>query len=193
MDPITLGILGVVGLSIFMGGLFTVKQQQAVVIQRFGKFQRIADAGLQFKIPYIDRVAGRLSLKIQQLDVKVETKTKDDVFVHLKVSVQFMVLKEKVFDAFYELDNPHAQITSYVFDTVRAEVPKLKLDEVFEKKDDVAIAIRHELEEAMANYGYGIVKALVTDIDPDGQVKISMNRINAAEREKSSCPIRSGS
>jgi regulator of protease activity HflC (stomatin/prohibitin superfamily) len=129
-------------------------------------------------------VVGRVSLKIQQLDVNVETKTKDNVFVHLRVSVQYHVLKDKVFDAFYKLDNPHAQITSYVFDTVRAEVPKLKLDEVFEKKDDVAIAIKYELEEAMDNYGYGIVKALVTDIDPDAQVKTSMNRINAAEREK---------
>lgn len=170
--------------AIAMGGWYIVKQQTAVVIQRLGKFQSVSLAGFHFKIPVLDKVAGRISLKIQQLDVNVETKTLDNVFVHLKVSVQFHVLKDKVFDAFYRLDNSAAQITSYVFDTVRAEVPKMKLDEVFERKDDIAIAIKHELEEAMNNYGYGIVKALVTDIDPDSQVKIAMNRINAAEREK---------
>ena len=123
-------------------------------------------------------------MKIQQLDVLVETKTKDDVFVRLKISVQFQVLKEKVYDAFYKLESPHDQITSYVFDVVRAEVPKMKLDDVFERKDDVAIAVKTELNEAMINYGYDIIKTLVTDIDPDVQVKAAMNRINAAEREK---------
>jgi len=118
------------------------------------------------------------------LDVMVETKTKDDVFVKLKVSVQYNILKDKVFDAFYKLELPEEQITSYVFDTIRAEVPKMKLDEVFERKDDIAIATRRELEEAMKEYGYGIVKALVTDIDPDAEVKKAMNRINASEREK---------
>ena len=114
----------------------------------------------------------------------METKTFDDVFVRLKVSVQFLVLKDAVYDAFYRLENPHDQITSYVFDVVRAEVPKMKLDDVFVKKDDVANAIKNELQEAMNNYGYEIVRALVTDIDPDAQVKEAMNRINAAEREK---------
>jgi len=116
-----------------------------------------------------------LSLKIQQLDVIVETKTLDDVFVKIKVSVQYKVIKDKVYDAFYKLDYPHDQITSYVFDVVRAEVPKMKLDDVFVKKDDVAIAVK---------YGYDIIKTLVTDIDPDSQVKEAMNRINASEREK---------
>lgn len=123
-------------------------------------------------------------MKIQQLDVVVETKTKDDVFVKLKVSVQFQVIKTKVYDAFYKLDYPHDQITSYVFDVVRAEVPKMKLDSVFERKDDVAVAVKAELNDAMTEYGYDIVKTLVTDIDPDAQVKEAMNRINAAEREK---------
>ena len=125
-----------------------------------------------------------MSLKILQLDVIVETKTKDDVFVKLKVSVQYKVLTEKVYDAFYKLDYPQDQITSYVFDVVRAEVPKMKLDDVFEKKDDIANAVKRELNDAMINYGYDIIKALVTDIDPDAQVKEAMNRINAAEREK---------
>lgn len=165
-------------------GLFTVKQQTAYIIERFGKFHSIRQAGLQFKIPFLDKVSGRLNLKIQQLDVLVETKTKDNVFVKLKVSVQFLVLKDKIYEAFYKLENPHDQITSYVFDTIRAEVPKMKLDDVFERKDDIAIAIRRELEEAMHDYGYGIIKALVTDIDPDIAVKNAMNRINAAEREK---------
>tara|TARA_Y100000766_G_C18911112_1_gene608415 strand:+ start:1970 stop:2896 length:927 start_codon:yes stop_codon:yes gene_type:complete len=163
---------------------FIVKQQSAAVIERFGKFVSVRQSGLQLKIPIIDNVAGRLSLRIQQLDVVVETKTKDDVFVKLKVSVQFKVIKEKVYDAFYKLDNPADQITSFIFDVVRAEVPKLILDDVFLKKDDVAIAVKSELQEAMTEYGFQIIKTLVTDIDPDAQVKESMNRINASEREK---------
>lgn len=165
-------------------GWFIVKQQTAAVIQRLGRFQRIAFAGFHVKIPFVDQVAGRVNLKIQQLDVQVETKTHDNVFVHLKVSVQYQVLKDKVYDAFYKLESPNAQITSYVFDVVRAEVPKMKLDEVFERKDDIAVAIKQELAGAMDDYGYGIVKALVTDIDPDLEVKKSMNQINAAERKK---------
>lgn len=171
-------------LFIFFLSLFTVKQQTAAIVERLGRFHSIRQAGLQFKIPFIDRIAGRISLKIQQLDVAVETKTKDDVFVKLKVSVQYYVLREATYDAFYKLDNPFDQITSYVFDTVRAEVPKMKLDDVFVRKDDIAIAILRELDEAMREYGYGIVKALVTDIDPDHEVKQAMNRINAAERAK---------
>lgn len=171
-------------LFIFMSGVFTVKQTTAAVIERFGKFYGVRRPGLQFKIPILDRIVGRVSLKIQQLDVIVETKTRDNVFVKLKVSVQFQILPDAVYDAFYKLENPYEQITAYVFDTVRAEVPKLKLDDVFERKDDIAVAIRRELEDAMNTYGYGIVKALVTDIDPDHAVKHAMNRINAAEREK---------
>ncbi|MEZ4778091.1 MAG: SPFH domain-containing protein [Flavobacteriaceae bacterium] len=164
--------------------VFTVKQQTAAIIERLGKFQSIRNSGLQFKIPIIDRIVGRINLKIQQLDVLVETKTKDDVFVRLKISVQFQVIKDKVYEAFYKLESPHDQITSYVFDVVRAEVPKMKLDDVFERKDDIAIAVKRELNEAMLDYGYDIIKTLVTDIDPDVQVKAAMNRINAAEREK---------
>ena len=163
---------------------FVVKQQTSALIERFGKYTSTRQSGLQIKIPFIDRIAGRLSLKIQQLDVVIETKTKDDVFVKLKVSVQYKVIKDKVYDAFYKLDYPQDQITSYVFDVVRAEVPKMKLDDVFERKDDIAIAVKSELNEAMLNYGYDIIKTLVTDIDPDLQVKEAMNRINASEREK---------
>jgi len=177
-------IFFLLGLLLLFFTFFIVKQQSAAVIERFGKFVSIRQSGLQIKVPIIDSVAGRLSLRIQQLDVVVETKTKDDVFVKLKVSVQFKVIKEKVYDAFYKLDNPADQITSFIFDVVRAEVPKLILDDVFIKKDDVAIAVKSEIQEAMTEYGFQIIKTLVTDIDPDAQVKESMNRINASEREK---------
>ena len=172
------------GLIILFASFFVVKQQTAVVIERFGRFQSIRNSGLQMKIPLVDRIAGRLSLKIQQLDVLVETKTLDDVFVKIKVSVQYLVIRDKVYDAFYKLEYPHDQITSFVFDVVRAEVPKMKLDDVFVKKDDIAIAVKRELQEYMSEYGYDIIKTLVTDIDPDSQVKAAMNRINASEREK---------
>lgn len=177
-------IIVVLGLFVLFSSFFTVKQQTAIIVERFGKFLSIRQSGLQLKIPLIDRIAGRVNLKIQQLDVIIETKTKDNVFVKLKVSVQFMVVKDTVYDAFYKLEYPHDQITSYVFDVVRAEVPKLILDDVFERKDDIAIAVKRELNEAMTTYGYNIINTLVTDIDPDIQVKNAMNRINAADREK---------
>ncbi|MGB6153466.1 MAG: SPFH domain-containing protein [Pricia sp.] len=173
-----------IAVVIIFSSFFIVKQQTAVAIERFGKFQSIRGSGLHMKIPIVDKIAGRLSLKIQQLDVIVETKTLDDVFVKLKISVQYVVLKDKVYEAFYKLEYPHEQITSYVFDVVRAEVPKMKLDDVFVKKDDIAIAVKTELQEAMFDYGFDIIKTLVTDIDPDAQVKEAMNRINASEREK---------
>jgi regulator of protease activity HflC (stomatin/prohibitin superfamily) len=172
------------GALILFAAFFVVKQQTAAIVERFGKFQSIRHSGLQLKIPLIDRISGRLSLKIQQLDVIVETKTLDDVFVRLKISVQYKVIRDKVYEAFYKLDYPHDQITSYVFDVVRAEVPKMKLDDVFVKKDDIAIAVKTELNDAMMVFGYDIIKTLVTDIDPDAQVKEAMNRINASEREK---------
>lgn len=177
--PIILALIFIAFLS-----AFTVKQQTSAIVERFGKFHGVRTSGLQFKIPLIDRISGRINLKIQQLDVIVETKTKDDVFVHLKISIQFQVLQDKVYDAFYKLESPREQITSYIFDLVRAEVPKMILDDVFEKKDDIAHAIKTELKDAMSEYGYDIIKALVTDIDPDASVKEAMNRINAAEREK---------
>lgn len=167
-----------------LSGVFIVKQQTAVLIETFGKFTSVRQSGIQFKIPFVQRIAARIGLKIQQLDVIIETKTLDDVFVKLKVSVQYIVIREKVYDAYYKLEYPHEQITSYVFDVVRAEVPKMKLDDVFVKKDDIAIAVKSELQEAMLDYGFDIIKTLVTDIDPDPQVKEAMNRINASERQK---------
>lgn len=184
LNLVLLSILGVFVLLLIFSGIFIVKQQTSAVVERFGKFTSIRSSGLQLKIPLIDQVAGRINLKVQQLDVLVETKTKDNVFVKLKISVQFQVRSDNVYDAFYKLESPHDQITAYVFDVVRAEVPKMKLDDVFERKDDIAIAVNRELNEAMQSYGYDIIKTLVTDIDPDVQVKAAMNRINAAEREK---------
>ena len=176
-------VIGFIFFALY-GVIFIVKQQTAAVIETFGRFSNIRQSGFQLKVPVVQRIAGRMSLKIQQLDVIIETKTLDDVFVKLKVSVQFKVIKDKVYEAFYKLDYPHDQITSYVFDVVRAEVPKMKLDDVFVKKDDIAIAVKSELNDAMMEYGYDIIKTLVTDIDPDAQVKAAMNRINAADREK---------
>ncbi|WP_341658640.1 SPFH domain-containing protein [Blattabacterium cuenoti] len=178
------GILVLLILSIFSSFIFIVNQETAAILERMGKFHSIRSAGLNFKIPIMDNIIGKLTLKIQQLDVLVDTKTKDNVFVKVKISVQFKVIKDKVYEAFYKLDNSHAQITSYIFDVVRAEVPKMRLDDVFERKDHIALAVKGELEGSMLNYGYSIIKALVTDLDPDEQVKLAMNRINTAEREK---------
>ena len=171
-------------IATILSGVFIVKQQTAVLIETFGKFTSVRQSGIQFKVPFVQRIAARIGLKIQQLDVIIETKTLDDVFVKLKVSVQYVVIKEKVYEAYYQLEYRHEQITSYVFDVVRAEVPKMKLDDVFVKKDDIAIAVKSELQQAMLDYGFDIIKTLVTDIDPDAQVKEAMNRINASERQK---------
>ncbi|MBK9344029.1 MAG: SPFH domain-containing protein [Dehalococcoidia bacterium] len=179
---IVLVVFAVLALVVLLSGLFTVEQQTAAVVERFGKFRRVAGPGLNLKVPFIERVAGRINLRVQQLDVTVETKTKDNVFVHISVAVQYMVLGEKIYDAFYRLDQPTVQITAYVFDVVRARVPKMELDDVFERKDEVAIAVKEELSGEMDTFGYIIVQALVTDIDPDKKVKESMNEINAAKR-----------
>lgn len=184
-------ILVFLALVTLFASFFTVKQQTAAIIERLGKFHSVRHAGLHLKIPFLDIVAKRINLRIQQLDVIVDTKTLDNVFLKIKVSVQYQVLKDQVADAFYKLEFPEAQITSYVFDVVRAEVPKMRLDDVFVRKDDVAIAVKSELQEAMQSYGYDIIKALVTDIDPDEQVKHAMNRINAAEREKTAAEYES--
>lgn len=175
-------LLLIVLIAILLSGLFTVRQQTVAIVERFGKFKKASSAGLNFKVPLIDRIAGRLNLRVQQLDVRVETKTKDNVFVFVVVSVQYYVLPTKTVDAFYRLQDPQGQITSFVFDTVRARVPGISLDNVFETKDDIAQAVKVELEQIMDDFGYGIVKTLVTDIDPDAKVKASMNEINAAQR-----------
>ena len=161
---------------------FTVKQQTAAIVTRFGKFTRIANPGLNILLPFIERVAGHVNLRVRQLDVEVETKTEDNVFVKVLVSVQYYVLPEKIYEAFYRLENPEKQIKSFVFDVVRARVPRIRLDDVFEKKDEIADVVKSELQQVMDDFGYGILKALVTDIDPDAKVKAAMNEINAATR-----------
>jgi regulator of protease activity HflC (stomatin/prohibitin superfamily) len=170
------------GLLTLALSFFTVEQQTAAVLQRFGKFLRVAPPGLNLKAPFIDVIAKRVNLRVQQLDVKVETKTEDNVFVHVVVVVQYFVLPAKVYEACYKLVDPRGQVTSFVFDVVRARVPRMKLDDVFEKKDEIADAVKTELAHVMDDFGYGIVKALVTDIDPDAKVKEAMNEINAAQR-----------
>lgn len=160
-----------------------VETQSVNVVERFGKFVRIQRAGLNFRIPFIERVAGRVSLRVQQLDIVAETKTRDNVFVHMKVSIQFLVEEAKAVDAFYKLTNARAQMESYVFDVIRSSLPRMSLDESFENKDAIALDIKKELSEEMSTYGYTIIKSLVVDINPEENVKRSMNEINAAQRQ----------
>ena len=178
----TAAIALIAAIAALVSTFFTVEQRTTAIVQRLGKFVREAGPGLNVKVPFIDKVAGRINLRVQQLNVKIETKTEDNVFVQMVVAVQYYVLPEKVYDAFYKLDDATRQITSFVFDVVRAQVPKIKLDDVFEKKDDIANIVKSELAQVMEGFGYGILKVLVTDIDPDAKVKESMNEINAAQR-----------
>ncbi|OGT52526.1 MAG: protease [Gammaproteobacteria bacterium RIFCSPHIGHO2_12_FULL_41_15] len=175
-------ILLIIAVLIGFKAFFTVEQQSIAIVERFGKFIRTAMPGLNYKIPLIDRVAGSVNLRVQQLNVPVETKSGDNVFVKVAVSVQYHVIADKTFQAFYKLENPEQQITAFVFDVVRARVPTMKLDDVFEKKDEIANAVKQELDELMSELGYNIVKSLVTDIDPDAKVKTAMNEINEAQR-----------
>ena len=176
----------IIGLFLLKGSLYMVKQQTVVVIERLGKFHKVSGAGLQFKIPLIDSIAGDINLRVRELPVEVETKTKDDVFVKIIVSVQFFVVDsiDGIENSFYKLNNPERQIQSYVFDSIRSEVPKMELDAVFAEKDKIAIAVKNELSETMQQFGFDFIKALVTDIDPDAKVKHAMNEINAAKRMK---------
>jgi regulator of protease activity HflC (stomatin/prohibitin superfamily) len=176
----------IIALMLLRGTIYMVKQQTAVVIERLGKFHKVSRPGLQFKSPLIDNIAGSINLKVRELPVEVETKTKDDVFVKVIVSVQFFVVDslEGIENSFYKLNNPERQIQSYVFDSIRSEVPKMELDAVFAEKDKIAIAVKNELSETMQQFGFDFIKALVTDIDPDSKVKHAMNEINAAKRMK---------
>ena len=178
------GALVLVIIAVLSSTFFTVEQRTVAIVQRLGKFNREAGPGIQVKIPFIDKVAGRVNLRVRQLDVEIETKTEDNVFVRMVVAVQYYVLPETAYDAFYKLENAQRQITSFVFDVVRAQVPKIRLDDVFEKKDDIANIVKSELSSVMEEFGFSILKALVTDIDPDVKVKQSMNEINAAQRAR---------
>ena len=176
----------VITLFLLKGTLYMVKQKHAVIVERLGKFNKVSKAGLHFKIPLIDSIAGNVNLRVRELPVEVETKTKDDVFVRIVVSVQFFVIDAAagIKDSFYELNNPEQQIQSYVFDSIRSEVPMMELDDVFAEKEKIALAVKTELSDTMRQFGFDFIKALVTDIDPDAKVKHSMNEINAAKRMK---------
>ncbi|MEZ4937479.1 MAG: SPFH domain-containing protein [Crocinitomicaceae bacterium] len=181
---VTIVVVSVIMLILIIKSIIIVRERTAAIIERLGKFQRIAHPGIGLVIPFLDKRVFTQNLRIQQLDVGIETKTMDDVFVNLRVSVQFVVIKDKIHESYYSLDDPYNQISAYIFDDVRAEVPKMELDDVFAKKEDIATAVQQNLQESMDEYGYSIIKALITDIDPDAHVKESMNRINAAKRDK---------
>lgn len=183
---VVLVIAGVIGLVVLFTGLFTVQQQTRAIVERFGKFLCVAHPGLNFKIPIIDSVAGRITHRVRELEIKVESKTKDDVFVDLLIAVQFYVEEndEAAIAAFYKLSNPAQQISSYVFDTVRALVPEMPVDNVFSEKERIAHAVKERIEDTMKQFGYTILQALVNDIQPDQQVKEAMNKVNASARLK---------
>jgi len=178
------GVLALFILGTILSGFFQVRTAEAVVIQRMGKFNRVATAGINFKLPWLDQIAGRIDLRVQQLALDVETKTKDNVFVKMPVSVQYHVIPDKVYEAFYKLANPKQQISSYVFNVILGHVPKMNLDDAFLQQSDIAVAIKEGLDDVMRTYGYAIDQALVTDIEPDEKVKAAMNDINAAQREQ---------
>lgn len=165
-------------------GCFTISTAEVGIIERFGKFDRLAAPGLGFFILGVEEMAGRMTYRVQQLDVKVETKTMDNVFINTVVSIQYQVLQEKVYEAFYALTDPKRQITAHVFDVLRAELPNLDLDEVFEAKDELALTVKNALSETMTQYGYQILQVLVTELDPPTRVKNAMNEINSSERLK---------
>ena len=181
---ILLAIVVFIGLYVVFGSFFTVNTAEVAVITRFGKFLRIAEAGLNWKSPFFDSVAGRVSLRVVQITLTMETKTKDNVFVTIPISVQNRVRPEKVYDAYYKLADPVAQIKSYVEQVILGHVPGMTLDEVFASQSSIAAAVKQELDADMAGFGYEIVNVLVTDIVPDAKVKSAMNDINAAQREQ---------
>ena len=187
MDMLLLIFLAVAALIVLitiLGSFFTVNTAQVAIITRFGKFLRVADAGLNWKTPYFDSVAGLVSLRVSQISLTMETKTKDNVFVTIPISVQNRVRPEKVYDAYYKLSDPVAQIKSYVEQVILGPVPGMTLDEVFASQSSIAAAVKQELDADMAGFGYEIVNVLVTDIVPDAKVKSAMNDINAAQREQ---------
>src|SRR5271155_6164320 len=178
------GLVVLFAIGTILSGFYQVRTAEAVVIQRMGKFLRVASAGMNFKLPWLDQIAGRIDLRVQQLALDVETKTKDNVFVKIPVSVQYHVIPEKVYESFYKLANPKQQISSYVFNVILGHVPKMNLDDAFLQQSDLAGAIKEGLDDVMRTYGYAIDQALVTDIEPDEKVKAAMNDINAAQREQ---------
>ena len=180
-----IGFCVFVVLTILISTLYVVRQQSVAIIERFGKYQKTATSGIHMRMPFgIDRIAARVQLRLLQSEIVVETKTKDNVFVTLNVATQYRVNEQNVTDAYYKLMKPEAQIKSYIEDALRSSVPKLTLDELFEKKDEIALEVQHQVAEEMSTYGYIIVKTLITKVEPDAEVKQSMNEINAAQRKR---------
>lgn len=185
MILIVLAIFLIVILSVVASTLYVVRQQTVVIIERFGKYQTTSGSGMHVRLPFgIDKIAARIQLRLLQSEIVVETKTKDNVFVTLNVATQYRVNEQNVTDAYYKLMRPEAQIKSYIEDALRSSVPKLTLDELFEKKDEIALEVQHQVAEEMSTYGYLIVKTLITKVEPDTEVKQSMNEINAAQRKR---------
>ncbi len=178
--------VGLFALYIFFAGWFTVEQQTRAVVERFGKFHKICGPGLNFKVPMVDKIAGRITHRVRELEIHVESKTRDDVFVDILIAVQFFVKEDAntVQQAFYKLMNPEQQISSYVFDTVRALVPEMGVDHVFSEKEKIATAVKERVADIMEEFGYTILQALVNDIQPDSEVKKAMNKVNASARMK---------
>ncbi|HFI0586769.1 TPA: SPFH domain-containing protein [Streptococcus suis] len=174
-----------IALILIASGLYVVKQQTVAIIERFGKYQKTSTSGINFKIPFgVDVIAVRIQLRMLQSEIVVETKTQDNVFVTMNVATQYRVNENNVTDAYYKLMHPEAQIKSYIEDALRSSVPKLTLDELFEKKDEIALEVQKQVAEEMSTYGYVIVKTLITKVEPDAEVKQSMNEINAAQRKR---------
>ena len=172
-------------LGILISMLYVVRQQSVAIVERFGRDQKIATSGIHMRLPFgIDKIAARIQLRLLQSEIVVETKTKDNVFVMMNVATQYRVNEQNVTDAYYKLMRPEAQIKSYIEDALRSSVPKLTLDELFEKKDEIALEVQHQVAEEMTTYGYIIVKTLITKVEPDAEVKQSMNEINAAQRKR---------
>lgn len=168
-----------------VSSLYVVRQQSVAIIERFGRYQTTSASGIHMRLPFgMDRIAARVQLRLLQSEIVVETKTKDNVFVTLNVATQYRVNEQNVIDAYYKLMRPEAQIKSYIEDALRSSVPKLTLDELFEKKDEIALEVQHQVAEEMSTYGYIIVKTLITKVEPDAEVKQSMNEINAAQRKR---------
>ncbi|HGD6886585.1 TPA: SPFH domain-containing protein [Streptococcus agalactiae] len=185
MSLIILTVILVLVIVLLITSLYVVKQQTVAIIERFGKYQKTATSGIHIRVPLgIDKIAARVQLRLLQSEIIVETKTKDNVFVTLNIATQYRVNENNVTDAYYKLIKPEAQIKSYIEDALRSSVPKLTLDELFEKKDEIALEVKHQVAEEMSTYGYIIVKTLITKVEPDAEVKQSMNEINAAQRKR---------
>lgn len=177
-------ILIAILIAFFAASVFIVPQQQAYIVERFGKFQSVMFAGIHMRIPFVDRIAMKTNMRVSQLNVKLETKTLDNVFVTVVASTQFRVNPENVATAYYELRDPAGQLRSYMEDALRSAIPALTLDDAFARKDDVAADVQKTVGNEMSRFGFTVVKTLITAIDPSPQVKHAMDSINAAQREK---------